>query len=220
MGRGQPGHWLFLLFLWLILALPARLSLAAHTLERLSLFAAQGSRVVLHTPVGAASNTLDFSPLGIQASLTPTSTPQNSQTWTWKLLHTHNQPLQGLRLTAFLDADIQTSENTFFNETAQTLGNSGAAHWIEPDRWEVAEPGYSRDVYIEFGNRSDQGGRMFGIGHAQGKTAAGGPQWFRQDWHGTKGHNAKICVLMILLARIIITVDTSNERPFIWIIIS
>ena len=115
---------------------------AQVSLDRLTLFADKSGASAMHTPVGAAANGLDFSSLGIQASVQHAVDPNGDQTWTWRLVNTSGQALQGLRMSAFLDADIQASDNTFFNESARALGNAGDSTLIEPDRWEVAEPGY------------------------------------------------------------------------------
>jgi hypothetical protein len=46
-----------------------------------------------------------------------------------------------------------------------------------------------RDIYVEFGVRSGQGGRMLGAGHRWSRE--GNLQWFRQDWHSAVGHNSQ-----------------------------
>lgn len=46
-----------------------------------------------------------------------------------------------------------------------------------------------RDIYVEFGVRSQQGGRMLGAGHRWSRE--GNLQWFRQDWHSAVGHNSQ-----------------------------
>lgn len=47
-----------------------------------------------------------------------------------------------------------------------------------------------RDIYLEVGNKGDQAGRMFGVGHTH-KAKPGRSQWFRQDWHDQTGHYPK-----------------------------
>ncbi|QTD45271.1 putative Ig domain-containing protein [Ottowia testudinis] len=139
MWRDLARHGLLLVA---ALLFPFSLAVAQVTLERVTLFAEQGGVSVMHTPAGTAANALDFSALRIQASVRHVAAPDGGQTWTWRLLNASGQPLKGLRLSAFLDADIRAADNTFFNESARSLGNAADATLIEPDRWEVAEPGY------------------------------------------------------------------------------
>ena len=61
--------------------------------------------------------------------------------------------------------------------------------WFLPQRINVGRISLSkshRDVKVEIGKVTDQGGRMLGIGHTQGTTRHH-QQWFRQDWHKPHG---------------------------------
>ena len=119
---------------------------AQVAVERLSLFAEQGGNIAAHTAEGgAASGAPDFAALGVQAAL-QAGQQGSAQTWTWSLKNTSGKNLAGARISAFLDADIQASQNTFFNETATPDAGIGTqpstATQFYPDKWEVGEAGY------------------------------------------------------------------------------
>ncbi|PIE46462.1 MAG: hypothetical protein CSA42_08450 [Gammaproteobacteria bacterium] len=66
--------------------------------------------------------------------------------------------------------------------------------WPLKLRMKIGKIGSSRkgrNIILEIGSgKKDRGGRMFGLGHIEGKRpSAHDKQWFRQDWHKT--HNAK-----------------------------
>ena len=54
----------------------------------------------------------------------------------------------------------------------------------------VLSKGGSRDIELELGRASGQGGRMIGVGHSHGSQKTQGQQWWRMDWHSTLGHGA------------------------------
>ena len=64
----------------------------------------------------------------------------------WQFTHTTGAPLTGLRLVVFLDADIDRSLNTFFNEygtlVALSLPPGAPAGSLAPSAWEIDEPGF------------------------------------------------------------------------------
>ena len=127
-------------------AVPAH---AQVTLERLSLFAEQGGNTAAHTAEGAAaSGAPDFSALGVQASASHSAADGQRQ-WVWTLKNTSGKNLAGARISAFLDADIQAAENTFFNEAVTPDAGVGTqpstATQFYPDKWEAGEPGYWTD---------------------------------------------------------------------------
>ncbi len=97
-------------------------------IDRLTLFVNHGSDVAQHTvPGGAAANNLDFSALGIDARVSEDRSAQGDRQWTWLLTNTSSQALTDVRISSFLDADIQAGDNTFFNEaaTSTTWGPAG-----------------------------------------------------------------------------------------------
>ena len=75
-----------------------------------------------------------------------------------------------------------------YGPTPQIAGNSPFPHkQIKVGTLSLSKS--HRDIYLEVGVRTGQGGRMLGAGHRWSGT--GNKQWFRQDWHNPAGHNAQ-----------------------------
>ncbi|MFN3988022.1 MAG: putative Ig domain-containing protein [Rhodocyclaceae bacterium] len=114
--------------------------LAGVSVERLSLFASAGGVSAedrrLPQPTGS------LAPLGLASEFEVESAPSGEVVWRWTLTNQTASPIVGLRLTAFVDLDIEAETTTYFNESSELIALGAPADHIAPDRWEVSEPGY------------------------------------------------------------------------------
>ena len=100
-----------------------------------------------HTDVGYSKD--DFSGVGISVGFENNLNPENLGTFSWSFTNTTGSILEGAWFFAFLDADIDKSENTFFNESGSVSSVLGVgASDNLADSWEIDEPGYVfGDIY-------------------------------------------------------------------------
>ena len=132
---------------------PSAANAANQTIERVSLFASNGS--VAEEDRRAPTVQSGFSVNGLSIVSVTKSNPTNTTTqWEWKLRNASGAAINDVRLTGFVDIDQGATENTFFNETAiNGMLNAPTGH-IAADRWEVGELGYWSDSLL---SRSSNG---------------------------------------------------------------
>ena len=132
---------------------PSAANAANQTIERVSLFASNGS--VAEEDRRAPTVQSGFSVNGLSIVSVTKSNPTNTTTqWEWKLRNASGAAINDVRLTGFVDIDQDATENTFFNETAiNGMLNAPTGH-IAADRWEVGELSYWSDSLL---SRSSNG---------------------------------------------------------------
>lgn len=87
----------------------------------------------------------EFGPAGLSSSFSSGLNANNFGTITWSLTNNTGGALSNARFFGFLDAEIDESINTFFNEygdSSDLLLGSGASDGLA-DSWEIDEPGFS-----------------------------------------------------------------------------
>ena len=126
---------------------PAIASAATQTIERVSLFASNGSVVEEDRRIPAVQSGFAVNGLSI-VNVTKSNPTATTTQWEWKLRNTSGAAINDMRLTGFVDTDQDAAENTFFNETAlKGILNAPSGH-ISADRWEVGELGYWSDSLL------------------------------------------------------------------------
>jgi hypothetical protein len=130
----------------------------------------------------------DFFDTGIQLIYTNTLDVNNLGTMTWSFTNNTGSSLENAWLGGFLDSDIDSSNNTFFNEYGELVDVSGTGTADnKADSWEIDEPGYLfgdiyynlEDGYLDNFNNVDSttpDDVSFGLGFDLG-TLTNGSTW-------------------------------------------
>ena len=135
---------IFVSGIWLT---PSVASAANQTIERVSLFASNGSVAEEDRRVPTVQSGFSVNGLSI-VNVTKSNPTAATTRWEWKLRNTTGAAINDVRLTGFVDTDQDAAENTFFNETAlKGMLNAPSGH-IAADRWEVGELGYWSDSLL------------------------------------------------------------------------
>jgi len=109
-----------------------------------------GSKSLLHEGDSVTGGGVDdLSGTGIEVLYENTLDADNLGTMTWSFTNNTGVDLENAWLAGFLDLDIDSSENTFFNEYGEFVDVSGAGDGdSDPDSWEIDEPGWLfGDIY-------------------------------------------------------------------------
>lgn len=109
------------------------------TIERLSLFIKQGQSTFENQRFPKITSTL---PTGLEQTFTATNLADGGYTWQWVFHNATLNPITQLQITGFIDPDLSTPLNTFFNETGQRNNLTVPLGAIAPEHWEISEPGY------------------------------------------------------------------------------
>jgi len=130
----------------------------------------------------------NFTGTGLDVLYTNTLDADNLGTMTWSFTNNTGFALENAWLGGFLDIDIDSSNNTFFNEYGEFVEVSGAgAGDSNPDSWEIDEPGWLfgdiydnlSDGYLDNSNNVDSSfpdDVSFGLGFDLG-TLDSGATW-------------------------------------------
>lgn len=102
---------------------------------------------VEYTDIGISQDT--FSGAGLDGTFSDTLNTNNQGTATWSFTNNSGQVLEDVWFFGFLDAEVDQTLNTFFNESGALVDVSGTgAGDTAADSWEIDEPGYLfGDIY-------------------------------------------------------------------------
>lgn len=131
---------------WIAFRVGLVLTIASHAtagplfFEEYSLFAASDNLAspLYNRHLYAPGST--FADAGWLVDTTNTLDANNLGSFTWTVTNAGDS-VSGLNTTVFLDAAIDQSQNTYYNETVDFVGNTTATYW------EADEPWYIGDIY-------------------------------------------------------------------------
>ena len=101
-----------------------------------------GSTSLQHTQVGYAVD--EFSGAGLDVVFTNSLTTDNYGSVSWRMTNSTGMDLNDVWFYGFLDAHIDETATSFFNETgdAGSLVLGSGSGDVQADAWEIDEPGY------------------------------------------------------------------------------
>jgi len=94
-----------------------------------------------HSPIGSGDN--GFFGTGIDSIFTDNLSADGFGNVSWQLSNNTGSILENVQLFVFLDAEVDQTINTFFNESGALVDVSGTgANDNRADSWEIDEPGF------------------------------------------------------------------------------
>lgn len=140
-------------------------------IERLSLFLDDSNNVYENRQLIDPINNF---PAYLHVSFNEEIKQDGSKEWIWSIQNTSNQNLKNLKLTGFIDIDLNAADNTFFNEHGDITKLAAPKKAIPATTWMIDEPGYYKGATIKkiTSNQLDNSSHLMGNAQADDSSMA------------------------------------------------